>query len=42
MTNDANLIGFTGDLTESPEPATMLLIGMGLSGLALLRRRKTP
>jgi hypothetical protein len=37
---DSNPIGLAGDVTESPEPATMLLIGLGLSGLALLRRRK--
>jgi hypothetical protein len=32
--------GGGGDITQSPEPASMTLLGAGLAGLAALRRRK--
>ena len=31
---------YTGDVTEVPEPGTMLLLGTGLLGMAMIRRRE--
>lgn len=33
-------LGATGSVSPVPEPATCMLVGLGMSGLALLRRRK--
>jgi len=38
--NDTSNGGFAGKGDHAPEPATMLLWGVGLAGAALLRRKK--
>jgi len=40
---DFNNIGFTGEVSDpsaAPEPATLALFGVGLAGLAVIRRRR--